>query len=109
MVEKRELAELTLENVQQMPLEIQTRIRELMTDYLDLQKASDSVRITVCPKCGHELLDGEEWKGGGYTQSNHKKMYKCPCCGKRFVYDHGQLSFTLTAERMSGMSCSRIL
>ena len=90
---KRELAELTLENVQQMPLEIQTRIRELMTDYLDLQKASDSVRITVCPKCGHELLDGEEWKGGGYTQSNHKKMYKCPCCGKRFVYDHGQLSF----------------
>ena len=40
-----------------------------------------------------ELLDGEEWKGGGYTQSNHKKMYKCPCCGKRFVYDHGQLSF----------------
>ena len=29
MVEKRELAELTLENVQQMPLEIQTRIREL--------------------------------------------------------------------------------
>ena len=47
MVENRELRELTLVSVQQMLLQIQTRIRELMTDYLDLQKASDSVRITV--------------------------------------------------------------
>lgn len=65
------------------------KINRQIKDFLLLNKDASHYHFDVCPKCGaiHPSLGG-----GGYTKAG-KPMLKCKECGKRFVYDHGQLTF----------------
>lgn len=70
------------------------KLNRAITDYLIQNKESDVVEWRVCPKC-HTQCDS--FSPGGYTKDkngNRKKaMLKCPECKRRFVKDHGQLTF----------------
>lgn len=50
---------------------------------------SRPVSFEVCPKCGvpHPVINK-----AGFSNSG-KQMYRCKFCGKRFVWDHGQITY----------------
>lgn len=50
---------------------------------------SSTVEFVHCPKCGQP--DPHIVKGG-FSNSN-KQMYRCLDCGRRFVYDYGNLTW----------------
>ena len=54
-------------------------------------KQMNSYHFEYCPKCGvyhPDLVKAGKTKAG-------KQMFKCNACHKRFVCDHGQLTFYL--------------
>ena len=60
-----------------------------MIDLHNQQIESQNYVIHVCPECGAENPD---FKKGGYSNSG-KQMVRCNHCNKRFVDDHGQLTY----------------
>lgn len=65
------------------------RIESQIIDYININKQANEFNISVCPKCGkiHPVLI----KGG--KANSGKQMLQCKTCKKRFVVDHGQLTF----------------
>ena len=60
-----------------------------MIDLHNQQIESQNYVIHVCPKCG--AVD-PGFKKGGHANSG-KSMLRCNNCNKRFVVDHGQLTY----------------
>ena len=56
-----------------------------------------SIEFAFCPKCGKP--DSHIVKGG-FSNSN-KQMYRCLDCGRRFVYDFGNLTWHSKMDDMS--------
>ncbi len=69
-------------------------LNRTIVDYLRKNEESSSVVWKSCPKCHAE---GVTFSPGGYTQDKYgnrkKPMLKCDMCRRRFVVDHGQLTF----------------
>lgn len=73
-------------------------LRREVGNFLTLNKASRSYCYKTCPKCDAEV---DHFTRGGYTYIKaedgsavrDKELLKCPCCGRRFTTDHGQLPF----------------
>ena len=63
-------------------------------EYLDLNKESEEYHFSECPKCH---CKDASFSPGGYTYrkdgTRFKSLLRCSSCHKRFVTDHGQLSF----------------
>lgn len=70
------------------PFQLQKLTREI-NDYIHTNEEAESYHFEVCPKCGaiHPRLT----KGG--TTKAGKQMLRCHECNKRFVVDHGQLTY----------------
>lgn len=58
-------------------------------DYLEINKVSDTYHFNVCPKCG---IPHPNLRKNGRANSG-KQLLQCKHCGKRFVVDHGQLTY----------------
>lgn len=75
------------------PYQIDSLNRKIV-DYMRQNEEADQVVWRICPKCHAE---GATFSPGGYTQDkfgNRKKaMLKCDTCSRRFVVDHGQLTY----------------
>ena len=65
------------------------RISQMIRDYLEINQQMDHFHFEYCPKCGqhHPML-----VKAGKTKAG-KQMLKCNSCKKRFVCDHGQLTY----------------
>lgn len=65
------------------------RVSLMINDFIEINKQMDSYHFEYCPKCGayHPVL-----VKAGKTKAG-KQMLKCNACNKRFVCDHGQLTF----------------
>ena len=62
-----------------------------INDYLQLNAEVAKIERDTCPKCGSVTA---HFTSGGYTVSKHSKhMLKCSDCHRRFVEDHGQLTY----------------
>lgn len=62
-----------------------------ITDLLNQNQEAANIVRNACPKCGSETA---YFTSGGYTSGkNHKHMLKCSECHRRFVEDHGQLTY----------------
>lgn len=63
-------------------------------EYMKLNKEAESHVFRRCPKCG---ADDPELVDGGYTHDKYgkqkKHMLRCRECNRRFVEDHGQLTY----------------
>ena len=71
------------------------KIDREITDYLDTNNKMNMYHFEYCPKCGcyhHRLIRS------GFVNSG-KQMLRCKKCGKRFVVDHGQLTFYSHQDR----------
>lgn len=65
------------------------RISQMIRDYLEINQQMDHFHFEYCPKCGQHhpvLVKAGKTKAG-------KQMLKCNSCKKRFVCDHGQLTY----------------
>ena len=65
------------------------RVSLIINDFIEINKLMDSYHFEYCPKCGAYypvLVKAGKTKAG-------KQMLKCNACNKRFVCDHGQLTF----------------
>lgn len=72
------------------PYDLRTRIMQLIDDYLEsVEVTGESVEFEYCPKCG--IVHPRTVKSGKTRKG--KQMYRCKHCGKRFVEDHGKLTF----------------
>lgn len=69
------------------PHSIRAKIYEVLDAYEE--SSSSDVKFEFCPKCGH--VHPKVIKGG--TTRAGKQMYRCCHCGKRFVEDHGKLTY----------------
>lgn len=79
-------------------------------DYLKINVASETYHFNVCPKCG---ISHPNLRKNGRANSG-KPLLQCKHCGKRFVVDHGQLTFyshqsqdkwnTLITDTLDGVS-----
>lgn len=65
------------------------KINRQVKDYVHLNKKAKSFSFDICPKCG---AIHPSFGKGGYTKAG-KPMIKCLECGRRFVYDYGQLTY----------------
>lgn len=65
------------------------KINRQIQDFINANKEATQYHFEVCPKCGkvHPHLTK-----GGFANSG-KPMLRCSDCGRRFVIDHGQLTF----------------
>ena len=96
-------------------------LKRQIRDFETLNSSADSYTNDTCPKC-HAVVN--TFGRGGYTYRMHdgkrvrdKKLIKCPVCGKRFVPDHGQLTFyshmdsdvwaQVIADTIDGVSLAR--
>lgn len=85
---------LTVETTDQLqPYQIDS-LNRTICDYIHQNEESRNIVWKKCPKCG-AVVNG--FGKGGYTKDaggNRKKpMLKCPECHRRFVADHGQLTW----------------
>lgn len=66
-----------------------SKVNRIIRDFLDANKEANEFHFDVCPKCGqkHPRL-----VKGGFANSG-KQMFRCLECNKRFVVDHGQLTY----------------
>lgn len=75
------------------PYQIDSLNRKIV-DYMRQNEEADKVVWRVCPKCHAE---GGTFSPGGYTQDKFgkrkKAMLKFDTCKRRFVVDHGQLTY----------------
>ena len=78
-----------IERYNSQPEYAQKRVRTLINDLCTANEESQNYCIRVCPKCG--AVDPGFIKGG--FSNSGKQMLKCPVCNKRFVVDHGQLTY----------------
>lgn len=65
------------------------KITRQVNDFILSNKESQEYSFKVCPKCGavHPRLTK-----AGYTTAG-KQMLRCHECNKRFVIDHGELTY----------------
>lgn len=65
------------------------KLNRQIKDYLDINRTANEFHIDVCPKCGqiHPTLTK-----AGKTDAG-KQMLLCHSCNRRFVIDHGQLTY----------------
>lgn len=65
------------------------RVLTQIDEFKQLNNETKNITIERCPKCGaiHPYITRS-----GYTKAG-KQMLLCHECGKRFVHDHGQLTF----------------
>ena len=67
----------------------QEKVHRQIIDYLVLNKQSSQYVINKCPKCGSSAAS---FTKGGFSNTG-KQMLQCSECKRRFVIDHGQLTF----------------
>lgn len=86
-MENKELNEIL--NQLKLPEHIIKQVNDLVASYQGRMQKDNSFSFEYCPKCGqwHPILTK-----GGKTKAG-KQMYKCMHCGKRFVEDHGKLTY----------------
>lgn len=65
------------------------KINRQIQDFMNTNKEVEQYHFEVCPKCGK--LHSHLVKGG--FSNSRKQMLQCKDCGKRFVVDHGQLTY----------------
>lgn len=65
------------------------RVNQLVIDFDNCNKAVNNFEVDKCPKCG---VVHPKFILGGKTAAG-KQMIRCKECNKRFVIDHGQLTF----------------
>ena len=65
------------------------KITRQVNDFILSNKESEECSFEICPKCGavHPRLTK-----AGFTAAG-KQMLRCHECGKRFVIDHGELTY----------------
>lgn len=65
------------------------RVHQMIRDFLETNHQMNEFHFEYCPKCGqlHPVL-----VKAGKTKAG-KQMLKCNSCNKRFVCDHGQLTY----------------
>ena len=65
------------------------KIDREITDYLDTNNKMNTYHFEYCPKCGcyHPHLIKSGFANSG------KQMLRCHECNKRFVMDHGELTY----------------
>lgn len=78
-----------IERYNSLPEYAQTRVETLINHLLVAADVSRNYCINVCPKCG---AVEPCFTKGGFSNSG-KQMLRCPVCHKRFVVDHGQLTY----------------
>lgn len=85
-IQNQFLNESTASNLMDYQIE---KINRQIQDFIDTNKEVSEYHFEVCPKCGkvHPHLIK-----AGFANSG-KQMLQCKDCKKRFVVDHGQLSF----------------
>lgn len=66
-----------------------TQLNMQIQDYLETNVEANQFVHHYCPKCG---VKDRVCTKGGFTQKG-KQMMRCTTCKKRFVVDHGQLTF----------------
>lgn len=64
------------------------RIETIMNDFIQLNDFCETKTPTACPNCGkiHKRFIKKGF-------ANKKQRYQCKECGKKFVYDKGQLTY----------------
>lgn len=65
------------------------KINSQIKDFQEANKQAKDYSIKICPKCN--TAHPPTIKGG--TTLAGKQMLRCKLCNKRFVIDHGQLTF----------------
>ena len=65
------------------------KINKTVNNCLSENEEADTYIIKTCPKCG---ITHDNFVKGGFSSSG-KQMIRCKCCEKKFVVDHGQLTF----------------
>jgi len=65
------------------------KINRQVQDFIDINKEINQYYFEYCPKC--KKLHPRLVKGG--FSNSGKQMLQCKECGKRFVVDHGQLTY----------------
>ena len=87
IMENKELNEIL--NRLKLPAHIIKQVNDLVGQYQGRKGKDNSFSVQICPKCGrwHPALTR-----GGKTRAG-KQMYKCMHCGRRFVEDHGKLTY----------------
>lgn len=65
------------------------RVSQMIRDFIETNRQMNQFHFEYCPKCGqfHPVL-----VKAGKTKAG-KQMLKCSSCHKRFVCDHGQLTY----------------
>lgn len=67
------------------------KVNEVIRDFQDINEAAQTIAFSVCPKCGK--INPVITKAGRANGGKGKQMYRCHSCNKRFVFDHGQLTY----------------
>lgn len=78
------------------------KIDREITDYLDTNNKMNTYYFEYCPKCGcyHPRLIKSDFSNSG------KQILRCKECVKRFVVDHGQLTFYSHKTNLNGTNLS---